>query len=846
MVDNQSALQNLSRILSQNNSLRNQNLQARITALLNNTNSTASNPRPNTSVTQGPISNISNTQSDLIRIFDLNSDGQVSDQEAIQHFTYRRQIGLPYNSKIFGTNANAKTFEYLITRADTDGNGIFSNQEVQDSLLLINREGKEISDQNLQSLFKNSQYSEIRDGVNFIDKNKDGRISDLETLDAILQGKAGNFDYLSANNQRLLAKNNNLNKITELISTLNLGINGNISDLDVFNILMQLRQGGLDINNSALTTFLSKNPNSSQIEKSIGLIDSNSDGKLSPDELRNLVLNIKQGKIKETEHPIVLNTILSSNTQYQQIKNAIALIDTDNNGIVSDFETAKAIFAINSQKFSIAPDILDTVLSSNTNKNKIVDFIHKLDPQSNGNFDDAFAIKTILEIMQGSNQNLALLATINDASGNQRPYLDSIKYIDKDLNGRIDDSETLNYLLKNKSTTSLDKNLLDLVLKNNPNYDNVVSALNTIDQNHDNIIDDSETLTTIQLMRQNKLGINSSLALSILNYNPNTGSINSTINEIDSDSNGIISDKELAESLIKYKSDNLQSIYQTNKTDFSKTIAEKLFKSNQNYSQILNTYNKIVSDTKGNLGLMFNLMIEEKDSKLSQGYDILTQSLNNKLEEWRQTRKTATNEKLNSLLNHINSALNLQISGNADQKDKSQKIDSTKLAITTNENNLQNSQNAVNSAQQAYDNPPMQEVTTTDNKGQTHTSLEVNEVEKAKILVTLNAAKDTLEKAKVDLENAKTEAKQAIEKALLSIGISDLQKDQMQKLFDDSTTVSQKLSDKSNSGYINLELLIDNYYTYQKNFPPNYENILGKTFYAEFANDIKNLQTKLY
>ena len=445
---------------------------------------------------------------DVIVSLDSTADGQISDDELID-FTLgslRNHITVDDALVKLITQSDDKValVKSLINKTDANHDGNISNQEYLAAITDL--ENRNLSPNSYDVLSKilsrNPNHQAIEAALLFIDQDHDSVISDTEVSKAILAKYKGDASTIAPDIfDMILASNPHKASIEAIVNAIDPNKDGQVKLSDVFNLVTKFKQGTFTADDAVLRAVLGSIPKGKEIIDTYESMDANHDNSLTLREYTAALMQMRQGTILNPGDEVIA-TFTSAITNASIVKDAIAIIDADNSGVVTAQEFVgnftKAITGSNGQ-----PDLAKLAILS-----PLMDII----------FPGAAALDQFRKNVDINNDNI------------------------------ISDSELINAVFKLSAGTMTNpgQDIIDVVLSTNANRTKIISLINTIDQDHDGAVSDAELTTN--LMKARKGGFATAdlgLVQAILNKNSNYNNVQSIINIFDPDQNGSITDIEM-------------------------------------------------------------------------------------------------------------------------------------------------------------------------------------------------------------------------------------------------------------------------------------------------------------
>lgn len=181
---------------------------------------------------------------------------------------------------------------------DTNKDGVVSDQE---SLAYLVKLKKYNSNRGLDQLRQfNSHTDIINQELNNIDKDSNGRISDKELIQGLLKTSTNSTN--SGIRELILNLNNKKTIIEEKLSLVDTDGNRNISDREVLSGLMKLKAGELSQEDAPLVrSMIETNSNFSSLEEALNQVDSDSNGRISRQEVWSVLRAARREEISQSE-----------------------------------------------------------------------------------------------------------------------------------------------------------------------------------------------------------------------------------------------------------------------------------------------------------------------------------------------------------------------------------------------------------------------------------------------------------------------------------------------------------------------------------------------------------------
>ncbi|MEY3369953.1 MAG: hypothetical protein RLZZ361_623, partial [Cyanobacteriota bacterium] len=532
-----------------------------------------------------------------LKYFDTNSDGKVSDDEAINYLLKQQTQKGTANQILYAYNKNARDFDRVISTFDKlPADGVFNDDELINALLALKTSDfSNIKYENaIKVLNRNTHLSEIKKIVDLIDKNSNGKISEIEVLDSVLAGKKGLLNLQDELTKSVLKSNKNFERIASILQNINPSSPGEISNKDVFEILINLRAGNLSQDQISKAMYLSKNSNSEQIASSVTIIDPDNNGQISNQEFVNFILNFRNGNIQGDQN-LILVELLEKNSNFQNLLNIINTVDTNSNGLVSDEELIDFSLAVNQGKLNLDKDLTDLILVNNKNLKAIVGLIKTIDSDNNGLINDKELFNTIIDLNKGvvNIANLKLIDYILSKNNNKEQIELAINKIDRNQNGKIEDEEILNAEISYRkgSFTNINRDIFNIVIESNPNSKNLLEIYNQFDPDKDGIITKKDFIDKILDQRAGLVLIPDLKQFNqVIKVLDQDQQIMNLIEYFDTDKDGRIDDRSFAKGFLDSRAKKI-----TYDNEFIDILAQR----NPNSQIILDAISILDSDNNG-------------------------------------------------------------------------------------------------------------------------------------------------------------------------------------------------------------------------------------------------------
>lgn len=491
----------------------------------------------------------------IIRMFDRDGDGKVSDQEVLDYVNARKNANQTINELIKGVNTNAALIINLVELADPNNDGVVSDQELIDAVLELRANSQEEIEQSLLDLVvsTNPNRAKVLQAVIGADLDKTGTISDIEVLTALLNESNLNLDQEIL--YKVLANNDQFEEIKAFLDTIDFNPDGDMSNEEVFNFLMAFRGSGFSIKKSDLIGFLNQNPNLTEIEKSIEYFDPNSNGDIDPSEFLAALLGIESGT-EEGVHTSVLE-ILNNNPRYQSIKELFAAIDTNEDGEYTESELVKSWVNFKKGEINADEDIFNTVINSLSKTSNLSNILKALDTSENNSIENTELIDFILKLRSGEfpGLNSETLDAIYDLNEDSSSLKEAISIVDSDGDGLIGNQEAIQTILSDRrGELGIDQTTLETLLAYNENLAELYDVIDLVDVNKDGVFAEDEILDVLINQRRGVLEVtNPELLDDLIESSPNLQPAVTALNLFDPDENGYFEETNYIQALMQIR-----------------------------------------------------------------------------------------------------------------------------------------------------------------------------------------------------------------------------------------------------------------------------------------------------
>lgn len=476
----------------------------------------------------------------ILRLFDLNSDKVVSNEELIdvalrKHFS-DPNMASPYNS-------NAGDITRLVAKVDSDYNGQISDVELAKALLAERRGELSALDPEIKNylLNKNSNRQVVEAALNTFDgPDADHIIDDFEVLDKLTALKAAGTT-ISATTRTILGTNPHYYKIQQLLNDTNFGeIN---TPKEIFDFLLAARKFGVEdvfaarelSGNDAILNLVKKS-------------DQDADGVISQKEfIANYVAITKKGNPDNIDANLFYS-LISNQTSFSGIPSIIDPIQIDVNGNINEVQAALLIAAAKNNSVNDPALVLNVIkeLSSNGGNNqfrKLLELINANVTLSNQELVSLILASRNPEFSNIQSSTFDTLISIGGAL--TVDYKNAIASIDQNANGVIDNDEVRRAILRNNSgDTIYNETVLTDILSSNPKYAEIKQLIDIFDSTVNGQYSSEEIVKGLLTVRGLKLNADSTNLNIALNNNDLLKELPNLVNMFDADSSGTITEEE--------------------------------------------------------------------------------------------------------------------------------------------------------------------------------------------------------------------------------------------------------------------------------------------------------------
>lgn len=501
-----------------------------------------------------------------VTIIDQDDNGLINNQEAISSILAQRRGDINIEASTFDTilsyNDNIDEILEIIDLIDTNGDGIFAEDEVLDILINERRGILDLGNPDiLNDLISSSGNLEAAvAALNLFDPDENGYFEEADYIRAVMEIRSGRTTPPSGSlMDRIDSELNDSQLINEVIASMDSDENGSISTTEILSNYSSayITEGIADLSKKAVLdrVLAVTNPDASDILALRGEFDSDNSGTISDEEAALGILRIRAGELIDIGRENLI-TLLSDNPNVAAIYDAAQAIDSDSDGVIEENEVFVEL--INNARAGIAESSAarQRILNFNDRYEDLKEIFEAIDLNGDANYTEAELVQSWVKLRKGefSFDQDTFYQIINELSSvaNLGSLLESI---DTAPDGTIDNSEMVDFLmrLRRNEFTSVAPEVLSEIYSLNTSADVLESAINAIDTGGDGNISNQEVVEAIISQRTGELAIDSQTFNQILNYNPNRDLIEQTIDFLDKDGNGIFGANEIFDSVISVR-----------------------------------------------------------------------------------------------------------------------------------------------------------------------------------------------------------------------------------------------------------------------------------------------------
>jgi len=566
----------------------------------------------------------------ILPAYDSSLNGNISNKEAFDILLALRKDRMPRElaSKALnlGNNDNAEEIDKSISFFDKNNDGNLTSAEFVNGVLSLRKPMIQPNSGNQQidlpdsnpggpreadhALFFNiikdiPELQNLITAINHIDKNQDGEFSDQEVVEMSFAVAKGSVQFSDATLNSVLASNSKSRDIRNLFDRVDADDNGNISDLEVVNSVLDLKRGRINRNlSNVFTMILSENTNTQDLIDGIQIIDSNDDGVISADESLNAQIQSRKGYLTELDSNI-LNTVCQACLDKDKVAQVLNFIDPDANGVIDDiqlftkalsFETGTSglnkeqtrdLFYKALLEFDEDSNVRNALLGFDQGSNGVVDnrdFANGLMRMSRG---DIYLSPELFNHIKSLSPSFTTVQNVFDTlDPNRDSQVTSQEFVDNfnkviSVNGQV-----------NFERLSLVSSFIDVFYPNARNLQNLKTA---IDVDNNNVLTNQELITGFLKIKRGEIpNPGTDIISALVGSNPDAQKIISLVNQIDTDNDGRVSNAELANNFLKIRKNEFQA------EDLG--FVQAILNSNDKYNDVQTLVNLFDRNQDGNVG----------------------------------------------------------------------------------------------------------------------------------------------------------------------------------------------------------------------------------------------------
>lgn len=862
---------------------------------------------------------------DAIQAFDIDNNGVISGEEALKgRIAHRRgqhgNLAVANVDMVLNSSPDDAKVDAILAYLDPDVNGLVGDIELFNKTLSFERGSSPIDkashrDLLLKAVVAFDEDSNVRNALLGFDQGADGVVDDRDFANGFVKRERGELNIsqelfehiktLNANSQIIMSAfevldGNADNQINaqEFVNNFNraVAVNGQadpvrmavvsrvidilyppaanlkqfsealdsnsdkrLSDQELINGLLAVKQGlisnpGPDIVSAVVAT----NPNATKIISLITSIDADNNGTISNTELADNLLKVRKGEFASEDLGFV-QAILDTNPNFDAIQNLVDVFDRNRDGNVSDLEMFDGLIQIKSGAYQgmIDPAVVNLIKSKNPNSAGLETLLTSFDPNGDGKVNSTELISGFLRVVSGQAQEPPAEFVNRIVDQNGQVYGASriaeaknfVLAVDANRNGQIADNEIIDMLLAQRNPNDsihYNQALVDGALANNPNSQNIIALMNSIDVNNNGVFTDDEIIRAMFAFKKGDFAnYNQAWVNQIFASNPNITELQALYDSVDTNNNGNVSDVEVVGAILKYKDAVLIPQFR-DPSDLSAArmaLLEQMLSTNNNYDNILTQFNSLARSHGGDLHEMMNNLLDIRTGAVSNNqYDLLIAAMGPKLDQWQAQRAGVYSQKISNLLGEIGGDAAVVDTGvNSNEEQLADRIVAKRAAIVEFNGDIVEYEAQKAAINASLANPPMITITERDDKGNVSQRQVVDAVEVARLNTQLQATETQLQQARTALAAAQIQAAEAATSAYATLGINTQTKNLMQEVVDLARGAAADLQNNRSTYYSKVDDLLDNYAQLTQVLPPNKERLLSLLFFDELQPIIQSL-----
>ena len=505
-------------------------------------------------------SSINNQLNKNTAMFDSNKDGVLSLDEVFNYFITMKARKQQPSPLIFQASPQAKDIARAIEAFDKHGNQNISDPELVDALLKLR--GGEYNQVIEPSIAKfvlgkfNKNIIGLEKAIGLIDSSPDKVISNLEVLNILMASRKGTVDINEPNIKTVLKTNPNFDRLLAALNRLNTSDNGELSDQEAFQIILDLRKVSVSDETLDRALFLGLNTNTEAINHSVQLLDSEADGQITNSEFVTMIMKIRKGEFSAEENQIAIN-VLDKIPQYKNIKDIITALDSSADGQVSDDELIDFTLGNIRGHINIDQALVDLISNSPDRVSIVKSLISKVDADHSGTISNQeyLTALTDLENRSLSESSHEIFNKILSRNPNHQAIETALSFIDRDFNSTISDTEVSQAILAQYKgeTKAIDPEIFNMILITNDHKTTIESIINSLNPKKDGHINSDTILSSVVNFKKGSFTADETLYRAVLDSISNGKTIIDTYELIDSNHDNNLTVREYTQALMNAK-----------------------------------------------------------------------------------------------------------------------------------------------------------------------------------------------------------------------------------------------------------------------------------------------------
>jgi Ca2+-binding EF-hand superfamily protein len=284
------------------------------------------------------------------------------------------------------------------------------------------------------------------------------------------------------------------------------------------------------------------------------------------------VINVRKNQIIKLDSVVTTGPSQSSDQDHSRFFNiiqeipdlknlftAINFIDKNQDGVFSDQEVVEMSFAVAKGLVQFPQSTLDTVLASNSRSRDIRALFDRVDIDDNGSISDQEVFDSFISVKKGLiNRNLSdILGMILAENSNSQNIVSALQAVDTDNNGVISGSESVIAQLKMRrgNLPNLQQTALDTVFQASPDKIKVDQVLNYLDPDRNGTAEDIDLFTKAMLFEAGTSGIDKTQTREIFTKAlielDEDSNIRNALLGFDQGADGVVDNRDFARGLVK-------------------------------------------------------------------------------------------------------------------------------------------------------------------------------------------------------------------------------------------------------------------------------------------------------